>query len=353
MLLSELQYDLPPELIAQNPVDRRDASRLMVLDRTTGTIRHGVFSQLPTVLPPGCLLVVNDTKVLPARLRMHRASGGKVEGLYLQESPAGGWEVMLTGAGRLREGEELVFELGARRLRLLERIDAGVWRAEPVPGGPTVEILAECGRPPLPPYIARKGELSEKQAASDSERYQTIYASRPGAVAAPTAGLHFTPELFEQLDAADMRRTTVTLHVGAGTFAPIRCENLADHPMHAEWYSCPTGTADAVNAARSEGRPIVAVGTTSVRVLETRADESGRISPGEGWTRMFIYPPYRFKAVDAMVTNFHLPGSTLLAMVFALAGRENVLAAYNEAIRERYRFYSYGDAMLIRDGCEP
>ena len=348
MLLSQLQYDLPPELIAQRPADRRDASRLMVLDRASGRVRHEAFSRLPELLPPRSLLVVNDTKVLPARLGMQRATGGKVEGLYLRDASAGGWEIMLTGAGRVRSGEELAIVGSTRRLRLLERIDAGVWRAEPVPGGQTVAILAECGRPPLPPYIARKGDVSPDQLAADVERYQTVYARNPGAVAAPTAGLHFTPELFGRLDAAGIERVSVTLHVGVGTFAPIRCDDLAQHPMHQEWYSCSAATAETINAARAEGRPVVAVGTTSVRVLETCADASGRVTAGEGWTRIFIYPPYRFKAIDAMVTNFHLPGSTLLAMVFAMAGRDNVLAAYNEAVRERYRFYSYGDAMLIR-----
>jgi len=350
--LDDLQYTLPPDLIAQQPAERRDESRLMVLDRRTGCVRHTHITQLADWLPPQSLLVLNDTQVLPARIRMRRRTGGKVEGLYVREADAGGWEVMLTGAGKVRRGEELGIEGSTRKLRLLERLDGGVWRGEPVPGGETMAILAEVGRPPLPPYIERKGDISPEQVARDVERYQTVYAARPGAVAAPTAGLHFTPDLFARLDAKGMRRVMVTLHVGVGTFAPIRCANLADHAMHAEWYSCPTETAGAVNAARAEGRPIVAVGTTSVRVLETCADEAGRVKAGQGWTRLFIYPPYRFKAIDAMVTNFHLPGSTLLAMVFALAGRENVLEAYNEAIRERYRFYSYGDAMLIVDGFE-
>ena len=352
MLISELQYDLPRERIAQQPADRRDASRLLMLDRRTGHVRHEVFERLAAVLPPRCLLVLNDTRVLPARLRMRRATGGKVEGLYLHEVEPGLWEVMLRGAGRFRPGEELGFAGSERRLRLRERVGAGVWRAEPLPGGEALAILAEVGLPPLPPYIERPGDVPADQAARDAERYQTIYAAKPGAVAAPTAGLHFTPEVFRQLDEAGVRRVTVTLHVGVGTFAPIRCEDLADHRMHAEWYACPPAAADAVNAARSEGRAIVAVGTTSVRVLETCADETGRVLAGEGWTRLFIYPPYRFRAVDAIVTNFHLPGSTLLAMVFAFAGRQNVLTAYNEAIRAGYRFYSYGDAMLIRDGIE-
>ncbi|HSW45584.1 MAG TPA: tRNA preQ1(34) S-adenosylmethionine ribosyltransferase-isomerase QueA [Phycisphaerae bacterium] len=350
MRLNQLQYELPLQLIAQEPALRRDAGRLLVLDRHSGQTRHRSMNDLPDVLPRGCTLVMNDTRVLPARLSLRRRSGGKVDGLYLQENLPGMWEVMLTGAARVKPGEELLVEGSKRKLRLHKRVEAGVWRAEPVPGGEAATILAEIGRPPLPPYIERKGIVPPEQTARDVERYQTIYAANPGAVAAPTAGLHFTPELFRRLDEAGIARAMVTLHVGVGTFAPIRCEDLADHPMHAEWYSCPAATADVVNAARTQGRPVVAVGTTSVRVLETCADGAGRVQAGEGWTRLFIYPPYRFKAVDAMITNFHLPGSTLLAMIFAFAGRENVLAAYNEAIERRYRFYSYGDAMLIRDG---
>lgn len=352
MRTSELQYELPPELIAQQPAERRDASRLLVVERSTGAIRHEVFANLPRLLPGQALLVMNDTRVLPARLSMARRSGGRVEGLFLQEPEPGIWEVMLTGSGRLKPGEELRIEGALRHLRLLKRIEAGTWRAEPVPGGAAFEILAEYGHPPLPPYIHRGrtgGGTSgvDSQESRDRERYQTVYARRPGAVAAPTAGLHFTPEVFEALRVAGIETAFVTLHVGVGTFAPIRCDDLADHRMHAEWYDCPAATAEAVNAARAAGRPIVAVGTTSVRVLETSADEGGRVLPGSGWTRLFIYPPYRFQVVDGLVTNFHLPGSTLLAMVFAFAGRDATLNAYQEAIRERYRFYSYGDAMLI------
>jgi S-adenosylmethionine:tRNA ribosyltransferase-isomerase len=381
VLTSELQYELPPELIAQEPAGRRDASRLLVLDGVTGAIRHEVFESLPNLLPANALLVMNDTRVLPARLYMVRRSGGRIEGLFLREVEGGIWEVMLTGSGRLRAGEELEISSGGdsdqrpartsaslveprpaapngrkwrstRRLRLIKRFGAGMWLAGPVPGGGAFEILAECGHPPLPPYIRRTRDEIETaggapQEAQDRERYQTVYARRPGAVAAPTAGLHFTPEVFRALKEAGIARAFVTLHVGVGTFAPIRCDDLADHPMHEEWYDCPAATAKAVSAARAEGKPVIAVGTTSVRVLESCTDEAGSVSPGSGWTRLFIYPPYRFKAVDGMVTNFHLPGSTLLAMVFAFAGRETILNAYNEAIRKRYRFYSYGDAMLI------
>lgn len=346
MRTSELQYHLPEELIAQHPAERRDDSRLLVLDRPTGQVRHARFSDLADLLPPGALMVMNDTRVIPARLRLRRRSGGKVEGLFLAEPVPGVWEVMMTGAGRLKPGEELGVEHSSRTLRLLERVKATTWRVQPMPAGEALAILQECGQPPLPPYIQRKNP-SAGEASEDMERYQTIYARQPGAVAAPTAGLHFTPRVFAALDAAGIERVFVTLHVGVGTFTPIRTEDCATHIMHAETYDCPQETASAINGARSQGRPIVAVGTTSVRVLETCCDDSGRVVPGSGSTRIFIYPPYRFRGVDAMVTNFHLPGSTLLAMVFAFAGRERILAAYQEAIEQRYRFYSYGDAMLI------
>jgi S-adenosylmethionine:tRNA ribosyltransferase-isomerase len=313
-----------------------------------------------------------------------------VEGLFLHEPEPGTWELMLTESRRLRPGESLALGASQQQLRLTANHGAGIWRAQPVPAGNAYTILHQYGRPPLPPYIKRsepgalatgwveggtgderrtegqrdswtgeqrdeetrrqgdKGTTNQDESPeSDAERYQTIYARQPGAVAAPTAGLHFTPQVFGALATAGIETAFVTLHVGVGTFAPIRCEDLADHPMHAEWHECPESTVAAVNAARAEGRKIVAVGTTSVRVLETCADETGRLHAGAGWTRMFIYPPYRFKAVDVMLTNFHLPGSTLLAMVFAFAGREAILTAYEEAIRQEYRFYSYGDAMLI------
>jgi S-adenosylmethionine:tRNA ribosyltransferase-isomerase len=403
--LDELQYDLPPERIAQYPAGARDASRLLVLNRRDGRCRHETFKALPELLPPRSLLVLNDTRVLPARLRLRRRSGGRIEGLFIQEPQAGTWEIMLAESRRLRTGESLLLEPGDQQLRLIERQEAGIWRARPEPPGDALELLARYGRPPLPPYIKRpngaggeaegtttgqgmdapakenrpgdkgtrrqgeppgtgmeKVETSGAEAAepavsgpparpphppSDAERYQTIYARRPGAIAAPTAGLHFTPEVFAALADAGVETAWVTLHVGVGTFAPIRTDDLADHVMHAEWYECPEATAAAVNAARAQGRPVAAVGTTSVRVLESCADAAGRVTAGSGWTRLFIYPPYSFKVVDVLLTNFHLPGSTLLAMIFAFAGRERTLAAYREAIEGGYRFYSYGDAMLI------
>lgn len=368
MKLQDLQYDLPPDQIAQHPADARDASRLLVLDRHTGACRHETFARLPQLLPQGALLVLNDTRVLPARLRLRRLSGGRIEGLFLRESEPGTWEIMLTESRRLRPGECLSVGKTGQQLKLLGRQAAGIWRAQPLPGGDAHELLARYGAPPLPPYIKReeapgpakadRAPQQDKEAAgvpglrirndaSDGSRYQTIYARRPGAVAAPTAGLHFTPEVFANLAAAGIETAYVTLHVGVGTFTPIRTENLADHVMHAEWYECSDATANTVNSAREQGRPMVAVGTTSVRVLESCTDDAGRLRPGSGWTRLFIYPPYRFKIVDGMVTNFHLPGSTLLAMIFAFAGRDATLTAYREAVEHEYRFYSYGDAMLV------
>lgn len=347
MLSSDLHYHLPPERIAQMPADRRDESRLLVLDRRTGQRRHEQFARLVCLLPPRALLVLNDTRVLPARLTLRRRTGGRVQALFLRCDPEGVWELMLTGSGRLRPGEDLLLQDSSYRLRLRARRDAGVWAAVPEPPVEPGELLSQYGRTPLPPYIARDATTSAEQAAADVERYQTIYARSGGAIAAPTAGLHFTPEVFASLQTVGIETAYVTLHVGVGTFAPIRCEDLRDHVMHAEWYDLPAPTAAMVNAARAVGRPIIAVGTTSTRVLESCADEAGRVTAGTGWTRLFIYPPYRFRTVDGMLTNFHLPGSTLLAMIFALAGREAVLAAYNEAIAREYRFYSYGDAMLI------
>ncbi len=367
MKLADLAYDLPPELIAQQPADRREASRLLVLDRQSGAVAHEQFAHLPDLLPPEALLVFNDTRVLLARLVMRRPTGGRVQGLFLTEPQPGTWELMLTNAAKVKPGERLEFEPPSgiqnpqsktqngsdrpqpQELELIERTGPGTWLACTHPGGSAAEILAQVGSPPLPPYIQRRIDAGDAdQTARDLERYQTVYARTPGAVAAPTAGLHFTSELLGRLRESGFQTTFVTLHVGAGTFAPIRCDDLADHPMHAEWYECPPATADAVNAAKAVGRPVVAVGTTSVRVLESSAPEPGRVAAGSGWTRLFIYPPYQFRAVDAMITNFHLPHSTLLAMVYAFAGRDHLRSAYDEAIRQRYRFYSYGDAMLIR-----
>ncbi len=346
MRKTDLSYDLPPELIAQHPADRRDASRLLVLDRATGEIQHATFDQISRYVPACALLVVNETRVVPARFEARRATGGRVPGLFLREVRSGVWEVLLEGHGRLREGQTLNLGQGRFVVTLVHRGERGLWEARVEPPESAERILGEIGHTPLPPYIRRTHARPDTD-RTDQDRYQTIYARRPGAVAAPTAGLHFTDEVFASLAARGVESARVTLHVGMGTFTPITADDLARHKMHSEWYDLPAAAADSINAARTGGRRIVAVGTTAARVLETCADASGTLHAGSGWTDIFIYPPYAFRAVDAMITNFHLPGSTLLAMIYAFAGRDLVRRAYDEAIARRYRFYSYGDAMLI------
>lgn len=347
--ISDFDYHLPTDRIAQSPARPRDSSRLMVLDRRTGAIAHRCFYDLPDLLRPTDLLVVNDTRVIPAAFTARRASGARVEGIFLRVLADGLWEVLLLGRGRLREGHDvaLVDAAGAERapLALVGRGEGGSWHVRPPPGTDAMRLLAEVGRPPLPPYIRRKGDAAAL-AAGDREDYQTLYARRDGAVAAPTAGLHFTPRVFERLAARGIGRVAITLHVGVGTFQPVRVERLADHRMHEEFAEVSAEAAGEINRARAEGRRIVAVGTTTVRALESAAGGEG-VQAGERWTGIFIRPPHEFRAVDALVTNFHLPRSTLLVLVSAFAGRERILAAYAEAMREGYRFYSYGDAMLI------
>jgi S-adenosylmethionine:tRNA ribosyltransferase-isomerase len=341
---SELDYELPSELIAQAPLADRDASRLLVLHRQTGAIEHGEFRDLRRHLPARALLVLNDTKVIPAKFIAQRPTGGRVEGLFLREENAGAWEVLLRGS-RLRPGLVLTLGDGAFRLTLEQRRERGAWLATIEPAEPAERILATVGRTPLPPYIRRDDDAGRRE--DDVRRYQTVYASQPGAVAAPTAGLHFTDSVFASLAERGIGCVRLTLHVGQGTFAPIEAESLDEHRMHAEWYELSPDAAERINAARAGGRTIVAVGTTAGRVLESCADQAGRVHAASGWTDIFLCPPYRFRAVDAMITNFHLPGSTLLAYVFAFGGVEAVRRAYAEAIARRYRFYSYGDAMLV------
>jgi S-adenosylmethionine:tRNA ribosyltransferase-isomerase len=335
-------YDLPEALIAQEPAPERDRSRLMVVRRAEGLIEHRHFADLPDLLAAGDLLVLNDTRVIPARLIGRRArTGGKWEGLFLHETPDGLWELMSQTRGRLVEGETVVVEPGGLRLTLVRRTPARRWLARPHEPGPALDLLRRHGQVPLPPYV-RKG----RAAADDTERYQTVYARRPGAVAAPTAGLHFTPRVFERLDGRGISRAFVTLHVGEGTFAPIKVDDITHHQMHREWGELPAATAEAVAATRSHGGRVVAVGTTSVRVLETVA-ATGPVRPWSGESELFIYLPYEFRLVDALVTNFHLPRTSLLCLVSAFAGVELVRQAYREAVAAGYRFYSYGDAMLI------
>ena len=346
MRIEELDYELPPHLIAQEPAAERDRSRLLVLKRHGPILAHQHFRDLPEFLRPGDLLVLNDTRVLPARLLGRRAeTGGKWEGLFVEQLADGSWELLCQTRGRLMPGETVLVERHDQEaplpLCLVERTAAGHWRARPEAKEAVPDLLARYGHVPLPPYI-RKGRATE----SDRERYQTIYARHPGAVAAPTAGLHFTPQLFEELDRRGVRRATVTLHVGPGTFQPVQVEEVERHRVHAEWGEVPAATAEAVAECRARGGRVVAVGTTAVRVLETAA-ASGVVRPWSGLTELTVFPPYAFRAIDALITNFHLPRSSLLLLVAAFTGLDSLRAAYRTAVEMRYRFYSYGDAMLI------
>jgi S-adenosylmethionine:tRNA ribosyltransferase-isomerase len=336
-----LDYELPPHLIAQEPAPDRDAARLLVVDRATGTLAHHHFRDLPDLLSSDDLLVPNDTRVLPARLvGVRERTGGRWEGLFLRETPDGLWELLAQTRGHPQPGEVIAIDPGPLRLTLRGRA-GGHWLAEPSPAGTPRDLLAVSGRVPLPPYI-RKGQAG----AADRERYQTVYARADGSVAAPTAGLHFTPAVFDRLRARGVERAFVTLHVGLGTFEPIKVEDPTRHPMHAEWAEVPATTVDAIRACKARGGRVVAVGTTATRALESAA-RGGELTPWRGETDIYIYPPYRFRALDGLITNFHLPRTTLLLLVAAFAGPELVKRAYAEAVRREYRFYSYGDAMLI------
>jgi len=339
-LRSDYLYDLPQELIAQTPAEKRDASRLLVLKRESGVREHRRFSDLPGYLMPGDVLVINDTRVIPARLIGHRPTGGEVELLLLEPRDGGAWECLAKPAKRLRIGEEVLLPEGRKAVILAEGEEGRrIVRFEPEDGWR--DWLDRAGSMPLPPYIQRPAEVG------DRDRYQTVFAEHDGAVAAPTAGLHFTDEMLNNLQDKGVRIARLTLHVGIGTFRPVSVENVEQHKMDSERYEVSETAAKTVNEARAAGGRIVAVGTTSTRTLETVTDEHGIVRAGSGATDIFIRPPYRFKAVDALVTNFHLPGSTLIMLVSALAGREQILETYAEAVREKYRFFSYGDAMLI------
>jgi S-adenosylmethionine:tRNA ribosyltransferase-isomerase len=339
-------YNLPPQLIAQEPSAERDQSRLLVVDRARGAVEHRFFLDLPDLLAAGDLLVLNDTRVVPARLLGRRErTGGRWEGLFLRQVPTGEWELLCQTGGRPTEGETVIVEPGPLRLKLLRRSPEGHWLVRPADperaAESFLEILERHGHVPLPPYI-RKGRAAE----ADRERYQTVYGREPGAVAAPTAGLHFTPRVFERLRERGIDWTLLTLHVGLGTFQPIHTQDVAAHHMHREWGRLPEEAAAAITARRQRGKRVVAVGTTCVRVLETVA-ASGPVRSWSGETELYIYPPYTFRAVDALVTNFHLPRTSLLLLVSAFGGIELIRRAYKTAIEQRYRFYSYGDAMLI------
>lgn len=349
MKVSDFDYDLPPERIAQEPAGDRDGSRMMVLNRAAGTIEHRVFRDLPDYMRAKDLLVVNDTKVIPARLFGKKAkpgTGGRVEFLLLEETAPGKWDALMRCRRRPKVGEQVQLGEGLATATVLEEGELGRVKIAVESTAPWLEVLEEIGQTPLPPYIQRK-EITSERAEADKIRYQTVFAREPGAVAAPTAGLHFTGEVLGRLSEKGVGKATVTLHVGIGTFRPVSAEDVADHRMDFERWKIAEETARAVENAKRTGGRVVAVGTTSVRTLESAAARPEGFGAGEGRTDLFIYPPYSFKAVDALVTNFHLPKSTLIMMISAFAGREFVMEAYREAIREKYRFYSYGDCMLI------
>ena len=336
---SDFNFDLPPELIAQTPLERRDASRLLCLDKNSGEMEHRHFYQLPELLREGDCLVMNNSRVLPARLFGRRPTGGSVEVVLLRDLGGGEWECLTSPGRKTPPGTHLSFGEGELSADVVRAGEDGNKILAFHYDGIFLEVLERLGKMPLPPYI--------KEELRDSERYQTVYSRDVGSAAAPTAGLHFTRELLDTIAQKGVKLAYVTLHVGLGTFRPVKEENIEDHPMHSEFCIVPEDVAETVNRCRRDGGRVVAVGTTSCRTLETMGDESGVLHPGSRWTDIFIYPGYRFKMVDALVTNFHLPESTLVMLVSALAGRENILHAYEEAVRERYRFFSFGDAMFI------
>lgn len=339
MKKSDFYFELPPELIAQTPLEKRDTSRLLHLDKHSGDIEHGHFTDIKKYLRAGDCLVMNDSRVLPARLLGSRPGGGGVELVLLRDLGDGCWECLSRPGRKTKPGQELTFGDGELKA-VVESVTEGGNRIVRFSfEGVFLEILERLGKMPLPPYI--------KEELGDSERYQTVYSKELGSAAAPTAGLHFTKELMKELEEMEVRICYVTLHVGLGTFRPVKADQIEDHEMHSEFCMVPKETAETIMRTKAEGGRIIAVGTTSCRTLESFTDENGVIAECSGWTNIFIYPGYRFKCIDALITNFHLPESTLIMLVSALAGRENVLNAYEEAVKERYRFFSFGDAMMI------
>ena len=339
MKTKDFWYDLPEELIAQTPLEQRDASRLMVMDRLTGAVTHRHFYDLIDYLKPGDCLVMNDSRVLPARLLGHRPTGGAVEVLLLRDPGNKHWECLCKPGRKMQAGSEVIFGNGELTATVREVREDGNRIVEFHYEGIFLEVLERLGRMPLPPYI--KAELE------DQERYQTVYSREVGSAAAPTAGLHFTKELLEKIREKGVKEAFVTLHVGLGTFRPVKAEEVTDHHMHAELCMMNAETAELLNRTKAEGGRIICVGTTSCRTLESLVNEDGTFQAASKWTDIFIYPGYTFKAMDGLITNFHLPESTLVMLVSAFAGREHVLAAYEEAVRQRYRFFSFGDAMCI------
>ncbi len=341
MNVKDFYFDLPQELIAQDPLEDRSASRLLVLDKETGEVTHRHFRDIKEYLKPGDCLVINDTKVIPARLLgTKKDTGAKIEVLLLKRREDDIWETLVKPGKKARPGAELEFGEGLLKATVVEVADEGNRLIQFHYDGIFEEILDQLGQMPLPPYITHQ--------LKDKNRYQTVYAKHQGSAAAPTAGLHFTKELLAEIKELGVEIAHVTLHVGLGTFRPVKTENVLDHHMHSEFYMVEESEAQKVNKAKTSGGRIICVGTTSCRTIESAAGEDGLLKAGSGWTEIFIYPGYQFKLLDCLITNFHLPESTLVMLVSALAGRERVLSAYGEAVKERYRFFSFGDAMLIK-----
>ena len=341
MKTSDFYYDLPEELIAQDPLEDRSSSRLLVLDKKTGETEHHVFREIVNYLDPGDCLVINDTKVIPARLiGAKEETGAKIEVLLLKRGADDVWETLVKPGRKAKPGTRISFGDGLLTGEVVDIVDEGNRLIRFEYEGIFEEILDRLGQMPLPPYITHQ--------LKDKDRYNTVYAEHPGSAAAPTAGLHFTPELLEKIRDKGVDIAHVTLHVGLGTFRPVKVDDVENHHMHSEFYMIDETAAEKINRAKENGKHVICVGTTSCRTIESAADENGRLKACSGWTDIFIYPGYQFKILDALITNFHLPESTLVMLVSALAGRDHVLAAYEEAVRERYRFFSFGDAMFIR-----
>ena len=340
MRRQDFYYELPEELIAQDPLEDRSSSRLLVLDKESGVVSHHVFREITGYLTEGDCLVINDTKVLPARLiGAKEGTNAKIEILLLKRRENSIWETLVKPGKKAKIGTKIHFGDGILTGEVVDVVEEGNRLIQFTYEGIFEEILDQLGQMPLPPYITHQLE--------DKNRYQTVYAAHTGAAAAPTAGLHFTPELLKNIEERGVDIAKVTLHVGLGTFRPVKVDEITDHHMHSEFYQIDEEAAAKINRAKENGKRVICVGTTSCRTVESAADEKGRLRACSGWTEIFIYPGYRFKVLDCLITNFHLPESTLIMLVSALAGRENVLAAYEEAVKERYRFFSFGDAMLV------
>ena len=340
MKTSDFYYDLPEELIAQDPLANRSDSRLMVLDKENGAVSHHVFREIVDYLNPGDCLVINDTKVIPARLIGEReGTGAKIEVLLLKRKTGDVWETLVKPGRKAKPGTRIQFGGGLLVGEVMDIVDEGNRLIRFEFEGIFEEILDQLGQMPLPPYITHQ--------LKDKDRYNTVYATHSGSAAAPTAGLHFTPELLKTIEEKGIDIARVTLHVGLGTFRPVKVDDVENHHMHSEFYMIDEEAAEKINRAKENGKRVICVGTTSCRTIESAADENGRLKPCSGWTEIFIYPGYQFKILDCLITNFHLPESTLIMLVSALAGKENVLTAYEEAVKERYRFFSFGDAMFI------